>query len=118
MLRLQKTDLFCSEALRRLRGEEMGNHRVAVALESEPNSYVEKEDGLLVHLAPARLRGGEHVAQIVVPSTLRALALRFSHDDSCAGHDGVSRTLSRALQRFYWPTIAKDASTYVRSCIV
>ena len=118
MLRLQKTDPFCSEALRRLRGEEMGDHRVAVALEAEPNSYVVEEDGLLVHLAPARLRGGEHVVQVVVPSSLRALALRFCHDDSCAGHDGVARTLSRALQRFYWPSIAKDTSTYVRSCIV
>ncbi|KAJ8927358.1 hypothetical protein NQ314_020133 [Rhamnusium bicolor] len=40
------------------------------------------------------------------------------HDDTTAGHLGVSKTLSRILELYYWPNLRKEVYKYVRKCII
>ncbi|KAK9701510.1 Integrase core domain [Popillia japonica] len=56
--------------------------------------------------------------KIVVPTPNRAEILKMDHDDQTEGHLGVSKTLSRVLELYYWPTMRKDIFKYVRKCSI
>lgn len=57
---------------------------------------------------------GDPVYQIVVPSRLRELVLRVSHDES--GHMGVSKTYNRVLRHFFWPRLKRSVAEYIKTC--
>ncbi len=50
----------------------------------------------------------------VVPVSLKSQVLHGTHD--AAGHQGRSRTLSLARQRFFWIGMKKDIDNYVKNC--
>ncbi len=52
--------------------------------------------------------------QYVVPDSLKLEVLRGVHDS--AGHQGSARTLSLAVERFFWPGMSKDIMLYVKNC--
>lgn len=51
---------------------------------------------------------------VVVPASLKAQVLHGIHD--AAGHQGRSRSLSLARQRFFWIGMKKDVDDYVKTC--
>ena len=51
--------------------------------------------------------------QAVIP--LR-LVLKYSHDIKASGHLGVTKTLKRVRQRYYWPGLQRDVRAYVVGC--
>ena len=56
--------------------------------------------------------------QLVLPLRCRSVVMQIGHDTPMAGHLGVNKTKNRILNRYYWPGIFKDISTYCRSCEV
>lgn len=50
----------------------------------------------------------------VVPNSLKAQVLNGIHD--AAGHQGKSRTLSLARQRFFWIGMKRDVDDHVKNC--
>ena len=54
--------------------------------------------------------------QLVLPKQCREAVLRLAHSVPLAGHLGRNKTVSRILQRFYWPTVFRDAARYCKSC--
>lgn len=56
--------------------------------------------------------------KIVVPTKNRAEIFRMYHNDATAGHLGVSKTLSRILELYYWPNIRREVYKYVRKCVI
>ncbi len=52
--------------------------------------------------------------QFLLPDSLKKQALSGVHD--LAGHQGQSRTLSLARQRFYWSRMGRDVRDYVKTC--
>lgn len=52
--------------------------------------------------------------QFVVPESLVSVVLRGIHDD--CGHQGQSRSLSLARQRFFWLNMDQNVRGYVRLC--
>ena len=50
---------------------------------------------------------------LVVPKSLIALACSIAHDDS---HLGEHKSVAKAKQYFYWPTMLRDVISYVKSC--
>ncbi|KAL1268820.1 hypothetical protein QQF64_034183 [Cirrhinus molitorella] len=52
--------------------------------------------------------------QYVLPQSLKAEALSGIHN--LAGHQGQTRTLHLARQRFYWPKMEQDIKSYVKCC--
>lgn len=53
---------------------------------------------------------------LVVPSSMRAEVLYACHDEASAGHLGVSRTVSRIREKYFWPKLLQTVQQYVRSC--
>lgn len=54
---------------------------------------------------------------IVIPRHLRRILLQSLHDDPTSGHLGFARTYDRVVQRFFWPSMRRFISGYVRRCI-
>ncbi|KAK3740332.1 hypothetical protein QZH41_000887 [Actinostola sp. cb2023] len=60
---------------------------------------------------------GEDVQwQLVVPRMLSPEVLRAMHDAKTAGHLGVSKTLGRVRQRFYWHRCSQTVRYWCRRC--
>lgn len=53
---------------------------------------------------------------IVVPMCLRDEILQACHDEPTSGHLGVTRTLARLKEKYYWPRLHSDVSHYVKTC--
>ncbi|KAG7470330.1 Retrovirus-related Pol poly from transposon 412 [Solea senegalensis] len=62
-----------------------------------------------------RRRDGEEVLfQLVLPEELRSIVLTSLHDDM--GHMGLERTLDLVQSRFFWPCMAADIETKIKTC--
>lgn len=51
--------------------------------------------------------------RIVIPDKLKELALKMLH----SGHHGVTKTLLRANQTYYWINLSNDIESYVKKCL-
>lgn len=54
--------------------------------------------------------------QIVVPQTLREDILKQLHVHPTGGHLGISRTLGKLRDRYYWPGHSRDVEVFINSC--
>lgn len=97
-LTAQAGDPFCISANNSINGS---------ARQDEKSPYVVLENGLI-----AQADG-----KILVPRTRVAEILERFHDHKMAGHHGVPKTLHRIKNRFTWPTLNKDVTKYVKSCL-
>ena len=86
---------------------------------SKPQFHV--QDGILYR----RRRGitesatiGNHQDQVVVPYRLRQCLMEEAHDNILQGHLGIKKTLHRILSNFYWPSVKKDVTRFVKSCAI
>lgn len=70
-------------------------------------------DGILYRVSKDLLTGKKR-HQYVTPSTLISQVLSGVHDD--AGHQGQSRTLYLARQRFFWINMEHDIREHVKCC--
>lgn len=61
-------------------------------------------------------RNREDAFLLVVPTAMRQEILYACHDETTAGHLGVSRTLARIRQKYYWPKLLRTVQHYVKSC--
>lgn len=61
-----------------------------------------------------RQEGAQSYYQLVLPEDLRPSVLTSLHDDM--GHMGVERTLDLVRKRFYWPKMAAEVETKIKTC--
>ena len=54
--------------------------------------------------------------KLVVPAHVRSGILKTFHDDSTAGHLGISKTWRRIRALYFWPSLYRDVKRYVLSC--
>jgi len=73
-------------------------------------------DGILVK-SPQNPRNVPNYA-VVVPEKLVHQVMSGLHCSSFGGHLGISKTISRAKGRFYWPQMRRCIRTFVQSCRV
>lgn len=59
---------------------------------------------------------GEQILHLVLPDSLRDMVLKMLHDDPTAGHLGVTRTMHRVRQRFYWVNNKRDVAKWCMEC--
>ncbi|GBG72363.1 hypothetical protein CBR_g11941 [Chara braunii] len=95
-----REDQFISEIIRRLE-----------AKDKQTSAEFELVNGLLFLEKEGNKR-------LCVPDkeSLRSLFLGERHD--ATGHFGYKKTTANLLQRFWWPTMLKDAKLYVETCQV
>ena len=59
---------------------------------------------------------GEPRWQVVVPKDIRGEVLEAHHGSPGVGHFGVTKTLKRLMQTFYWGQSRRDVEDYCRRC--
>ena len=77
-----------------------------------------KKDGLLYHRRNPAGRAGKYstVEQLVLPKKCHKTALNLAHNVPKAGHLGKQKTADSILQRFYWPGVHRDVTSYCKGC--
>lgn len=55
---------------------------------------------------------------VVVPESLVQEILKGVHDSPFEGHLGVTKTIERIRERFYWPGMRESIESYTRECSV
>ena len=86
------------------------------ALATQRRGGYEEIDGILYRNFTSGDEKDRSVQQLVLPKYYRKKVLEVAHDIPMAGHLGRKKTLSRILQRFFWPGISHDVKQYCRSC--
>ena len=97
------------------------NVRLAEQCERDSKRYVLLGELQCLYrvLQPARFvrrRAESQVVSIVVPLSRRLEILYVVHNSQFGGHFGAKRTLARLVGKYYWPTMAREVSEYVRQC--
>ncbi len=55
---------------------------------------------------------------LFVPESVRTSVLQWGHSSGLACHPGATRTCMLIKQRFWWPSVARDARLFVSACPV
>ena len=63
-----------------------------------------------------KTQGGPPTHQLVLPEIWRTEVLTLLHDNICAGHMGLHRTLARLRARFYWVGFKDDVVNKCNTC--
>uniref|UniRef100_T1II49 RNA-directed DNA polymerase n=1 Tax=Strigamia maritima TaxID=126957 RepID=T1II49_STRMM len=77
------------------------------------------KDGLLVYFNPTfdeELNDSGNGFKAVVPRSLIRRVMFACHGHSLSGHAGISKTIHRTKQIYYWPKMSRHIRVYVRSC--
>jgi hypothetical protein len=54
--------------------------------------------------------------KIAVPKSMRQLCMQENHDVPYSGHVGVDKTIKNVQSAFWWPTLQRDVTEYVKTC--
>ena len=56
--------------------------------------------------------------KIVVPLCKKKEILELNHDHKLAGHLGITKTLKRIRDRYFWPSAETDITNYIKNCLI
>lgn len=100
-------DRFFDGVRRFLRGEEVdiANPR------SKAKQFRMDDRGIIYEMRRSEPR-------VCIPKgELRVRILQEMHDVPLAGHFGTEKTIARVQRQYWWPTVRRDVTKYVRSCL-
>ena len=60
--------------------------------------------------------GDQYLWQLVLPKSLHQEVFKLLHNPPTSGHFGVSKTVKRIQQRFYWPQCSQDIKKWCANC--
>lgn len=75
-----------------------------------------KDGRLFLKPTPVGCIPSPHTYRKVVPESRRTAVLQESHYHPTASHFGIRKTINRVKERYFWPGLARDVTSYVRSC--
>ncbi|XP_059220346.1 uncharacterized protein LOC131995591 [Stomoxys calcitrans] len=53
-----------------------------------------------------------------IPETLTHVLIEQAHTNTTAAHGGISKTLHRLKEKYYWPQMVSQVRQYVTNCTV
>ena len=56
-------------------------------------------------------------SQMVLPKVWHTEVMQELHNDPCSGHLGITRTINRVLERFYWPGYRDSITVWCQCCV-
>lgn len=120
--RLQEADLHLGHVINWLRaGDGRPSRLETQGISQETRTLLAQwdrlqlADGVLYRLWESE-DGSSTRAQLVVPRCLVPEVLQSLHDASTAGHLGVTKTVAKVRERFYWPGLQTDVESWCRQC--
>lgn len=71
---------------------------------------------LLYNVVQVQLHSNRVTLQLCIPDSMRLHIMHTLHDSNTSAHPGWARTYAKALDAYWWPTMANDIKQYVLSC--
>jgi len=78
-------------------------------VDDREGEYAINEEGLMIRMEKER-------PLVYAPQRIRSRILHHFHGAPAYGQLGVARTLNKLRRYFWWQTMARDVSSYVRIC--
>jgi transposase InsO family protein len=78
--------------------------------------WLSKEQLCLINNVIYYVDGRTGDKRLLLPTSMRELALRWHHAIPSAGHQGIKRTKERMKEKFIWYGMGKDVTSYVVGC--
>lgn len=107
----QSNDEFCTNIIKALKNKDDNNI---------PAHIIRKSRQFLINnniLYHKRFTPINNITPIlVIPTTLVNQILKSYHESPIGGHTGISRTIHKLQNKYYWPTLTKDTTQYIKSC--
>lgn len=69
-----------------------------------------------LHIFPPGLNYEDESPKLVVPTVMRKQVIEISHDIGLAGHYGISITLHRIRQRYWWEGMYPEVIKHIAEC--
>ena len=107
----QENDSTLSRILDYLKGKIPCTPSIKEHLSGVGMYHIADDSGLL------RITVRNKPPRVVVPFALRNLIMRACHDTPSANHHGLSKTLQRVRQTFYWENMSANVASFVRGCL-
>lgn len=104
----QIDDEFCSKIIKALTNKE-----VPISTKRKSRQFTIIND-TLYYKKYAPPKGQNPI--LVIPKTLTYEILKSYHDSPTGGHTGISRTIHKIQNKYYWPTLNKDTTDFIKSC--
>ena len=105
------TQLLKSNKLSTYVAQEMDSSSMRILLKYRKNLFLNNK---LLYWKLILKNHPEPVAQFMLPKRFICKVILACHDDN--GHLGMERTLGLLQERFFWPKMAEDVHTHIRTC--
>ena len=86
------------------------------AMKMSQNFIIDSQN--ILYFVKKSTRYEEDSMKLAVPETMKKEVLEKSHDDSIAGHMGISATSARVQEKYWWTKMFSDIKQYVKSCAI
>lgn len=106
--REQEKEVFCTNIIKALNNEE-----VATSIQRKSRQFT-IENNLLYYKQFTPPKG--YTPILVIPKSLTTDIMKSYHDSPTAGHTGISRTIHKIKNKYYWPSLNKDTMNFIKSC--
>eukprot|EP00111_Clytia_hemisphaerica_P016400 TCONS_00048555-protein len=93
--------------------EQECDRQVMSHIERNRDEYAQDESGVWTHLTK---RGKSVVHSLVVPQRFRADILDSIHKHPSGAHFGISKTVNKVWQTYFWPGLYQDVVCYIEKC--
>ena len=77
-----------------------------------------ESDGLVRLIRKGSQPGSSRRTVTIVPVSRRIPVMQHFHDHALGGHLGISRTLTKIKEYFWWPLLTTDVTNYILRCPV
>ena len=77
-----------------------------------------ESDGLVRLIRKGSQPGSSKRTVTIVPVSRRIPVMQHFHDHALGGHLGISRTLTKIKEHFWWPLLTTDVTNYILRCPV
>ncbi|KAE9522252.1 hypothetical protein AGLY_017349, partial [Aphis glycines] len=103
----QSEDEFCNGIILSLRGDKKNKFY------KKSRKYIIKQE--LLYFKNWSPHGVNNL--LVIPKNLTNTIIKSYHESVFSGHFGITKTLAKLKQKYYWPTIIKDTTNFIKTCI-
>ena len=107
----QSNDQFCSQIIQAINNNQVD--QIPISIQRKSRQFIILND--ILHYK--HYKSPNNVTYpLVIPQSLTEKILKSYHESPIGGHTGITRTLNKIQNKYYWPNMTKDTNQYIKSC--
>ena len=107
----QSNDQFCSQIIQAINNNHVD--QIPINIQRKSRQFIILND--ILHYKHYKSPNNVNYP-LVVPQSLTKKILKSYHESPIGGHTGITRTLNKIQNKYYWPNLTKDTNQYIKSC--